>query len=212
MTPTRVVLADDHPVYREGLAGLTDVTEDLEVVGQASTGTDAVELCRELRPHVAVIDLNMPGLHGIDAARAIAAASPETAVLVLTMFDDDATIFQAVQAGARGYVVKTDTPAAIMAAIRSAAHGEVIFSGELARRMTRWFGGMDSHRAGLVQLTPREREVLVLLARGRDNGTIGSVLGVSDKTVRNVVSNVFAKLGVADRASAADAARKLGLV
>lgn len=209
---TRVLLADDHPVYREGLAGLIDVTDDLAVVGQASNGTEAVRLAGELRPDVAVVDLNMPGLHGIDATRGIGEVSPDTAVVVLTMFDDDATIFQAVQAGARGYVVKTDSPAAIMAAIRSAAHGEVIFSAELARRMTQWFGGLEQSRPVLAQLTPREREVLTLLARGRDNAAIGTLLGVSDKTVRNVVSNVFAKLQVADRAAATAKAREAGLV
>lgn len=208
---TRVLLADDHPVYREGLAGLISVTDDLTVVGQAANGRDAVALATELRPDVAVVDLNMPELHGLEATRAILAASPTTAVVVLTMFDDDATVFQAVRAGARGYVVKTDTPAAIIAAIRSAAHGEAIFSAELAQRMTRWFDDLAHTPSDLVELTPRELEVLTLLARGRDNAAIGSLLGISDKTVRNVVSNVFAKLRVADRAAAIAKARQAGL-
>lgn len=208
---TRVLLADDHPVYREGLAGLISVTDDLTVVAQAANGTDAVALAAELRPDVAVVDLNMPELHGLEATRAILAASPATAVVVLTMFDDDATVFQAVRAGARGYVVKTDTPAAIIAAIRSAAQGEAIFSADLARRMTRWFDDLAPTPPDLVELTPREREVLTLLARGRDNAAIGSLLGISGKTVRNVVSNVFAKLRVADRAAAIAKARQSGL-
>ena len=208
---TRVLLADDHPVYREGLAGLIGVCDDLEVVAQASTGTDAVALARDTTPDVAVLDLNMPGMHGIEATAAIVAASPATAVLVLTMYDDDATIFQAIRAGARGYVVKTEPPAAILAAIRSAAQGEMIFSAALARRMAAWFDGFDRTRTPLAQLTPRERQVLALIARGRDNASIASVLEVSDKTVRNVVSNVFAKLQVTDRSGAAAKAREAGL-
>lgn len=208
---TRVLLADDHPVYREGLAGLIDVCDDLVVVGQASDGTAALRLAEELRPDVAVLDLSMPGLHGIEAARALASASPETAVLVLTMYDDDATIFQAVREGARGYVLKAEPPEAILAAIRSAAHGEAVFSAALARRMSDWFGGFGVASAPLPQLTPREREVLALIARGRDNPAIASLLGVSDKTVRNVVSNIFAKLHVVDRASAGAKAREAGL-
>lgn len=208
--PTRVLLADDHPVYREGLAGLIDVCDDLVVVGQAADGATALRLAEETRPDVAVLDLNMPGLHGIEAARAIASASPQTAVLVLTMYDD-ATIFQAVREGARGYVLKTEPPEAVLAAIRSAAHGEVVFSAALARRMVDWFGGLGVPREPLPQLTPREREVLGLITRGRDNRAIATLLGVSDKTVRNVVSNIFAKLHVVDRASAAAKAREAGL-
>ena len=208
---TRVLLADDHPVYREGLAGLIDVCDDMVVVGQASDGAAALALAEETRPDVAVLDLNMPGLHGIEAARAISRACPDTGVLVLTMYDDDATIFQAVREGARGYVLKTEPPEAILAAIRSAAHGEVVFSAALARRMADWFGGLGVAQEPLPQLTPREREVLGLIARGRDNPAIASLLGVSDKTVRNVVSNIFAKLHVVDRAAAAAKAREAGL-
>ncbi|MFT3886991.1 MAG: response regulator transcription factor [Arachnia sp.] len=209
--PTTVLLADDHPVYREGLAGLIDVCDDLIVVAQASDGREAVDLAEALHPDVAVLDLNMPGLQGIDATKAIAAVSPMTAVLVLTMYDEDTTIFQAVRQGARGYVLKTEPPEAILAAVRSAAHGEVVFSAGLARRMADWFGGMGTAHEPLPQLTPREREVLSLIARGRDNPGIAALLGVSDKTVRNVVSNIFAKLHVVDRAAAAAKAREAGL-
>lgn len=207
----RVVLADDHPIYREGLAGLINVADDLLVVAQAANGTDAVALSVEHQPDVAVIDLNMPGLHGVEAARAIVAKCPRTAVVVLTMYDDDHTVFRAMRAGARAYVVKTDSPAAILAAIRSAANGEVTFSAGLAQRMSDWFARASEADNPLPQLTPREREVLQLMARGRDNGSIAAVLGVSQKTVRNVVSNVFAKLQVADRAEAIARARQSGL-
>ncbi len=208
---TRVLLADDHPVYRAGLAGLIAVSEDLEVVGQASDGVEAVALATRLSPDVAVLDLNMPGLHGIDAARQIQESNPGTKVIVLSMHDDDATIFRAVQAGARGYVVKTEAPSAVLAAIRSVAHGDAVFSGGLAERLTAWFAGLGGVRTTLPQLTPREREVLELISRGRDNAGIGAVLGVSPKTVRNLVSNVFTKLQVTDRAAAATKAREAGL-
>jgi len=206
----RVLLADDHPVYRAGLAGLLAVTDDLVVVAQASSGTEAVECAREFTPDVAALDLNMPGLDGIEATRAILAVSPRTAVVMLTMYDDDATVFQAMRAGARGYVVKTEAPAAVVAAIRSAALGETIFSAALAHRLTGWFAGMGRTQP-FEHLTPREREVLQLIVRGRDNAAISAILGVSPKTVRNVVSNVFAKLQVADRAAAIAKARESGL-
>jgi len=208
---TTVMLADDHPVYRAGLAGLIAVSDDLEVVGQASDGLEAVKLAGLLEPDVAVLDLNMPGLHGIEATREILAASPGTVVIVLTMHDDDATIFRAVQAGARGYVVKTEAPSAVLGAIRSVSHGDAVFSGALVERLTAWFAGLGASRTTLPPLTPREREVLTLMARGRDNATIGTVLGVSPKTVRNVVSNVFTKLQVTDRQAAVAKARDAGL-
>lgn len=207
----RVLLADDHPVYRDGLAGLIAVSGDLEVVAQASDGAQAVALASKVRPDVAVLDLNMPVLHGIEATRQIVAACPDTLVVVLTMFDDDATIFQAVQAGARGYVVKTEPPGVVLGAIRSVAAGDAVFSAALAQRLAAWFAGLNQHRTPLPQLTPREREVLMLMARGRDNTAIGAALGVSPKTVRNVVSNVFSKLQVTDRAGAIAKARESGL-
>lgn len=207
----RVLLADDHPVYREGLAGLLAVTDDVEVVAQAANGVEAVELAGRHLPDVAALDLNMPGLSGIEAARRILGVSPATAVVMLTMYDDDDTIFQAIRAGARGYVVKTEPPAAVVAAIRSAALGEAIFSRALTNRLARWFATMAPGNAVLPQLTPREREVLELIVHGRDNGAIATYLGVSGKTVRNLVSNVFTKLQVTDRAAAIVKAREAGL-
>ncbi|MFT8394704.1 response regulator [Propionibacterium sp.] len=209
--PVRVVLADDHPVYRAGLAGLIQVTDDLEVVAQASDGEQAVRQCRDVHPDVAVLDLKMPGMDGLSATREIVTLSPGTAVLVLSMFDDDATVIQTMRAGARGYLVKSESPDTILAAIRSVAHGEAVFSASLASRMTEWFSSLDRTQTSLGNLTPREQDVLRLMCHGRDNPDIARQLGISDKTVRNVVSNVFAKLHVADRASAISVARGSGL-
>lgn len=209
--PVSVLLADDHPVYREGLAGLLSVTDDLVVIEKVSNGIDAVAKCLELHPGVAVLDLNMPGSNGLDATREIVARSPETSVLVLSMFDDDATVFQAIKAGARGYVVKSESPETILSAIRSVARGEAVFSPTLAGRMTSWFSALGRGNA-LDALTPREQEVLAGMVHGRNNLAIAQTLGVSDKTVRNVVSNIFAKLQVTDRGSAVAKARQAGLL
>lgn len=208
----RVLLADDHPVYRAGLAGLLSVTGDLQVAAQVANGSEAVAQCLRLRPDVAVLDLNMPGADGLAATREIVASCPQTAVLVLTMFDDDTTIFQAIRAGARGYAVKSESPETILAAVRAVARGETVFSAALAGRMTSWFAALERATASLAHLTAREREVLALMVRGRDNASIANLLGISDKTVRNVVSNVFAKLQVADRPSAIAKARQAGVV
>jgi len=209
--PVHVLLADDHPVYRDGLAGLLGATTDLVVVGQAGTGREAVELAASLTPDVVVLDLNMPELNGVDAARQIVGTAPHTAVLILTMYDDDALVFQALQAGARGYVLKSADPDTVLAAVRSVARGEAIFGAALAQRLSQWFATMDEHRGPFVQLTPRENQALDLIARGLGNPAIAERMGVSPKTDRNLVSNIFTKLQVADRAAAIAKARDAGL-
>ena len=209
--PVHVLLADDHPVYRDGLAGLLGATTDLVVVGLAATGREAVELAASLTPDVVVLDLNMPELNGVDAARQIVGTAPHTAVLILTMYDDDALVFQAIQAGARGYLLKSADPDTVLAAVRSVARGEAIFGAALAQRLSQWFTSMDEHRGPFVQLTPRENQALNLIARGWGNPAIADRMGVSPKTVRNLVSNIFAKLQVADRAAAIAKARDAGL-
>jgi len=209
-TSFRVLVVDDHPLYREGLVGLLGTTDDLVVVGQAADGLAAVRLAAELAPDVVVMDLAMPGLDGIEATRRIVSATPHTRVVVLTMADD-ASVADAVAAGARGYVVKSSTPDATLAAIRSVAHGDITFSESMAARLAALVAGGAGSREPFLELTAREREALALLARGWDNPRIARQLGIAEKTVRNLVSNMLVKLQVADRASAIEKARRAGL-
>lgn len=202
-----VLIADDHPLYREGLAGLLAATDDLVVVAQAADGAEAVSLAGDLLPDVAVLDVAMPRLDGIEATRRIRAASPRTRILMLTMLAD-ASVVSAVRAGAHGYALKSSTPAATMAAIRSVALGDVVFSAELGARLA---DGLDAPGATLPGLTPRERDVLTLIARGWDNPRISARLGIADKTVRNTVSAILLKLQVTDRVAAGEKARAVGL-
>lgn len=208
-TTFRVLVVDDHPLYREGLVGLLGTTDDLIVVGQAADGIEAVRLAAESSPDVVVMDVTMPELNGIEATRQIVAAAPHVRVLVLTMADD-AGVADAVAAGARGYVVKSSTPASTLAAIRSVAHGDIIFSASLASRLSTMVADGRS-REPFVELTTREREALDLLAKGWDNPRIARHLGIADKTVRNLVSIILVKLQVAHRADAIEKARQAGL-
>lgn len=209
--PTTVLLVDDHPLYRRGLAGLLATTPDLVVVGQGGSGREAVDQVGRLRPDVVVLDLTMPELDGVEACREIVATAPSTAVLILTMSDDDDLVFRAMQAGARGYVVKTAEPAAVLTAIRTVAGGGAVLSPGLATRLASWFATLEREHGPLAHLTAREREVLRLMVRGRDNAAIAAYLGVSPKTVRNVVSSVLGKLSVPDRSAAVAKARDAGL-
>jgi DNA-binding NarL/FixJ family response regulator len=203
--PIRVLIADDHPLFRDGLTALLTDGSDTELVGAATSGTEAVDLARETQPDVVVMDLHMPGLNGVEATRRIVADSPHITVLVLTMFDDDDSIFSALRAGARGYLLKG-------AAIRAAANGEIIFGTQLAARMLAYFTtGASAPPQVFPQLTDREREVLDLVAQGRANTAIAAKLGLSQKTVRNHVSNILTKLQVADRAQAIVQARDAGM-
>jgi len=210
--PIRVLIADDHPLFRDGLSALLADGPDTELAGTATSGTEAVDLAIAIQPDVIVMDLHMPGLNGIEATRRIVADSPHIAVLVLTMFDDDDSIFSALRAGARGYLLKGADQEQIRAAIRAAANGEIIFGTQLAARMLAYFtAGATAPPQVFPQLTDREREVLDLVAQGRANAAIAAKLGLSQKTVRNHVSNILTKLQVADRAQAIVQARDAGL-
>jgi DNA-binding NarL/FixJ family response regulator len=208
-----VVLVDDHAVVRSGLAQLLDGAGDIEVVGQAGDGREAVVVVREARPDVVVMDLQMPGVDGITATRRITAESPGTGVLVLTMFEDDESVFAAMRAGARGYLVKGADSPDVWRAISAVAGGEAIFGPGVAERVLGYLTRPLSARDDVVfpELTDREREVLELLAAGHGNHQIAARLSLSPKTVRNNVSAIFAKLQVADRSEAIVRARRAGL-
>jgi DNA-binding NarL/FixJ family response regulator len=210
MEPLRVIIADDHPVFRDGLRALLGSTGASEVVGEAATGIEAVSAATELQPDVVVMDLHMPGLNGIEATRQIVAASPHVGVLVLTMFEDDDSVFAAMRAGARGYLLKGAGQDEIVRAIHAVASGEAIFGPEIARRVMEYFSAPRPPEP-FPELTDREREVLELIAQGRSNPDIARSFVLSPKTVRNHVSNIFTKLQVADRAQAIVRAREAGL-
>lgn len=209
---TRVVIADDHPVFRRGLKALLDGEDGLEVVGDAADGLSAVKVVLDLEPDVVVMDLHMPGLGGVEAAKRILDVLPSLGVLVLTMHEDDELVFAAMKAGARGYLVKTTDDDEIVRAVQAIGAGEAIFSATIAQRMMGYFTAISSSKAVLFpQLTDRERDVLELMATGLDNTSIAHRLSLSQKTVRNRVSAIFTKLQVADRAQAIVRAREAGL-
>ena len=209
----RVLVVDDHPLYREGLVGAISTMAGKEVVGEAGDGAEAVRRTAELDPDVVVMDLHMPEMNGVDATRAITTAQQHVAVLVLTMLEGDDSVFAAVRAGAKGYLLKGADRAEIGRALDAVSHGEVVFSSSIAQRVLAFFagGGRSAALDPFPELTEREREVLDLVARGLTNAEIARRLVVSDKTVRNHVSNVFAKLHVAGRAEAVARARDAGL-
>jgi DNA-binding NarL/FixJ family response regulator len=209
----RVLLVDDHPVFRHGLRALLGALPDVEVVGEGTDGGEAIRLALELRPDVAVMDLQMPGVDGVSATREIVRSLPECGVLVLTMFEDDESVFSAMRAGARGYLVKGSDSSDVERAITAVARGEAIFGPGVAERVLGYLTRPLSARDDVVfpELTDREREVLELLAAGHGNNAIASRLSLSPKTVRNNVSAIFAKLQVADRAEAIVRARRAGL-
>ncbi len=208
----RILLADDHPVVRAGLRSLIDTLEDLEVVGEAADGEQAVHETLLLRPDVVLMDVRMDRVDGVEATRRIRAAVPGTAVLMLTMYDDDATVFTAMQAGARGYLLKGAGQDEIVNAVRAVAAGQAIFGPAVAARMLRLFTDQPTaSESPFPTLTTRERDILDLLAGGRRTAAIAEQLFLSPKTVSNHLTNIFAKLEVADRTAAIIRAREGGL-
>jgi DNA-binding NarL/FixJ family response regulator len=209
----RILVADDHAVYREGLRAVLGSEPDMEVVGEAATGKEVVERAAELRPHVILMDIQMPGINGIEATRRILDANLGLGVVVLTMFEDDDSVFSAMRAGARGYVLKGADPSEILKVVRAVASGEAHFGPEIARRLVGFFSAPKpaSPEQAFPELTVRERDILDLIAQGNSNAKIAARLFVSPNTVRNHITHIFAKLQVADRAQAIVRAREAGL-
>jgi DNA-binding NarL/FixJ family response regulator len=207
-----LLVADDHPLFRKGLRTLLGSVSDFTLVGEAETGAAAVEKSLALQPDVVLMDLQMPGGSGIDAIREIMAASPTTNILVVTLFEDDDSVFAALRAGARGYVLKDTDEDEMIRAIRAVGNSEAIFSPAVAKRVLAYFAAPRREVPQLFPtLTERERDILRLLAQGKSNPAIAAELFLSSKTVANHVSNIFGKLQVADRAEAIIRARDAGL-
>jgi DNA-binding NarL/FixJ family response regulator len=217
MERIQVLIADDHLFYREGVRTLLQGVPDIEVVSEAATGDDAITQAAQLQPHVILMDIKMPGLNGIEATRRIQHTSSHIGVLVVTMFEDDDSVFAAMRAGARGYLLKDADQDELVQAVRAVSRGQAIFSPAIAQRLIQYFAVLPSQAAHagpplvFPELTDREREVLALIARGDSNAAIAHRLVLSIKTVQNHVSNIFSKLQVADRAQAIVRARAAGL-
>ena len=212
MEPIRVLIADDHTLFRAGLHALLNLFPDIQVVGEASTGEEAVSKTDELQPDVILMDIQMPGINGIQATRRIVHASPNAGIIVVTMFEDDSSVFSAMRAGARGYVLKESGEEEVLRAIRAVAQGEAIFGPAIARRMMQFFSHAPLESNPMFpELTARENEILDLIARGKSNTEIAQRLVISPHTVRNHISNIFSKLQVADRSEAIIRARDAGL-
>lgn len=217
MEKIKLLIADDHALFREGIRALLLAVPDIVCVGEAATGEEAITQVTELQPDVVLMDINMPDLNGVEATRRILQSSPNIGIIMVTMLEDDASVFAAMRAGARGYVLKGSHHNEMLQAIRAVAQGQALFGTAVAGRMMRFFqtGSQLARQTADTQLFPdlteREREVLELIARGKNNSDIAELLVVSPKTVRNHITNIFSKLQVADRAEAIVKARDAGL-
>ena len=214
METLRVLVAEDHPLFRKGMISLLSSVTEFEVVGEAATGKEAVARATELQPDVILMDLQMPEVNGIEATRRILRDDPSVRILVVTLFEDDDSVFMALRTGARGYVLKDADEEEMVLSIRAVGKGEAIFSPSIATRVLAYFAGSAQGGAppqAFPTLTDREREILRLIAKGHPNPSIARELSLSTKTVGNYVSNIFTKLQVADRAQAIIRAREAGL-
>ncbi|HEV2783579.1 MAG TPA: response regulator transcription factor [Actinophytocola sp.] len=208
----RVLVVDDHPLFRYGLCMVLAAEQTIEVVGEAANGRDAIEAAKAYQPDVVVMDLHLPDIDGIEATREIVGELPTIGVVVLTMFNDSESVFAAMRAGARGYLLKGSGQEEIIRAVHAVGRGEAIFGPDIATRVLGYFNSAPVKSDPVFpELTSREREVLALIADGRSNAAIAGALSLSPKTVRNHVSSIFTKLHVADRAQAIVRARKAGL-
>ena len=214
--PIKVLIADDHAFYREGVRAFLNNTPDINVVGEAGNGDEAIAKTVEFQPDVILMDLKMPGMNGIESTRQIHETQPQIGVLVLTMFDDDDSVFAAMRAGARGYLLKDADKDEVVRAIVAVERGEAIFSPAIAQRMIQYFSASSasskkSQSGEFAELTERELEILDLIAQGHNNLVISNRLSLSIKTVQNYVSSILTKLQVADRSQAIVRAREAGL-
>ncbi|GAA0979013.1 response regulator transcription factor [Acrocarpospora macrocephala] len=210
MEPINILLVDDHPAFRAGLVALLSPLDGIKVVDQVANGEQALALINQLQPDVVLMDLTMPGMGGVVATERILRDNPHIRVLILSMSDDDESVFAALRAGARGYVVKGARRVELSRAIRAVAAGDAVFGPAIANRLIGYFSGLARREQSLPQLTPREREILGLMTSHLTNPQIAERLALTHKTVRNHVSNIFAKLHVGDRVSAVSRARESG--
>jgi DNA-binding NarL/FixJ family response regulator len=206
-----ILIADDHTLFRDGLRALFGSVADIVIAGEAADGETAVAMAEERQPDIVLMDIQMPGLNGIEATRRITAASPHIGVIIVTMFEDDDSVFAAMRAGARGYVLKGAGQEEMLRTIRAVARGEALFGPAIAARLATFFNHRQPANAAFPELTEREIEVLHLLAQGKNNQEIAYRLVITNKTVRNHLSNIFSKLHVADRVQAIIRAREAGM-
>lgn len=214
MEPIRIVVVDDHKLFREGLSALLNAAAATTVVGEAATGADAIAQAEAAAPDIILMDIQMPDINGIEATRRIQADHPQTGVIMLTMLEDDDSLFAAMRAGARGYILKGADKAEVLRTVTAVAEGQALFGPAIARRLSSFFQRGNSRETAInpfPDLTDREREVLILIAQGLNNSDIANRLYISSKTVSNHISNIFNKLQVADRAQAIVRAREYGI-
>lgn len=217
MAPIRLMIADDHKLFREGLKALLSITDDIHIIGEADAGDSALKTCMELQPEIILMDINMPGLNGIHTTQQILEKLPQTGIIMLTMLEDDASVFNAMRAGARGYLLKGADPQEVLSVIRAVAEGQALFGPAIATRLMNFFKELNVKpvmaptKPIFPELTERELEILRLISQGLNNTEIAQKLVLSPKTVRNHITSIFGKLQVADRAQAIVRAREEGV-